>query len=367
MDYEDKRLLFPELAQIIKPKVSLGDISQDFINSAIRHGFSGLLYERLRQSHQVQTVGQQDLRKKALISEATALVRLEALAELIVNAQMRGLLMLLMKGMHFAYQLYSSPGQRVSSDIDIFIDQSQVPEFGSLLSELGYEANIPLEESMISFQFTAMKVSNTGHTIVLDVHYKINNQAEYEGLFEFSKIFKRAVRVPEICEHAKALCFADAYTYACVHLHGHHLLGDPIKAIWLYDIHLILEAMTEEDQTGAIEILGSGSIGGVCKYWTNIVVDNFSTRLPPKLKQSLSELPQLAIKDSVSVNPVKLLWDQLVFLPDSRARLTFLRQLFIPSEQRVREKYSDSNAWLPILYFRRALSGFWSRLLKIRK
>ena len=82
------------------------------------------------------------------------------------------------------------------------------------------------------------------------------------------------------------------------------------------------------------------------------------------MQQGLSQLPKLFSKDSVKVNPIKLLWDQLVFLPDAGARLTFLKQLFIPPEQRLREKYPDSRLWLPVLYLRRAVSGFFGRLIK---
>lgn len=337
---------------------------------ASQHGFAGLVYTQLAKRPDWQnTPSYKKLRQATIISEATAQVRLDELQVLLQMTQQRQLSMLILKGAAFAHQIYQSPGLRPSSDIDLYIDEAKTSEYIAVLTELGYEVVEPKNNSLISFQFSATKVSNTGHTLVLDLHTRINNQAQYERFFDYLVMFDNSIKLPQISPDAQTLCFADAIAFACVHLQGHLLQGDPIKGVWLYDIHLLLQAMSEQDEVRFVTMLNAqtngNDLGNVCCYWVDLVESLFATQVPSRLQVCLSDYS--ASDNASAINPIRLLWNQFVYLPNSKSKWLFIKQLFIPEPQRIYDKYPDSALWLPLLYVRRAITGFWSRLLKMVK
>jgi len=371
MSLVDLNDAFEGLDKLASEAFSVDELTPQLIELADQHGFTALLYERFRLANQSQaeinSLDAQSLRAKAMLWEALAIVRKDALKLLLHEAQVRGLSIVLFKGAALAYQLYKSPGLRPSVDIDLYINEDQLSNIVKLLCSLGYDVEPIAEKSMICFQFCASKTSNTGHTVVLDVHYRINNQAEYEGLFEFSKVLANSVSIPEIDPAARGLCYAEAYVLACVHLQGHYALGEPIKGIWLYDIHLLLQKMNPAEQGYLVEFIDTTSVERVCARWTQVTKHYFRTEVPSALQHSLANaVQQKQGKLPNRINPVKQLWDQFYFLANTRARLVFLKQLFIPSKQRIRDKYPNSKLWMPILYFRRIVTGLLQRLAKIR-
>ena len=202
---------------------------------------------------------------------------------------------------------------------------------------------------------------------MLDVHYQINNQAQYAGWFDFQNLLAQAVNIPSISGSARGLSLAHAYVLACVHLQGHFANGEPIKAVWLYDIHLLLQKMSEADQNLARQFIETCQLGVVCAPWTDLSVTLFETQIPVLLKDYLAEVEQ-SNQASLShgANPVRQLWAQFYYLPSASARFKFLRQLFFPASQRIRDKYPNSKLCMPILYCRRAIGGLLNRLAKMR-
>ena len=377
MSVEPSEYNFLKLAELIKDNDALNNLSVDQAHQTIQQGVAGLLYQRSLQSQEKQKNLQQAnkpsdsyeiLRKSALISEATAIVRLDAVLALNELAAADKVKVLLMKGFAFGYQIYPNAGSRASSDVDILIDKADVDVVKTIFEKLGYTIELPEEQSLLSFQFSALKQSNTGHTILFDIHYRINNRLQYDRYFDFDTLYDNAFVINKLSQPIKVLNFSEAYTFLCVHLQGHFLQGDPIKLIWLYDIHLLLSQLPDAELARIIKQLArfnKDDLGEVCRYWTEKTQIYFATKVPVLLKKSLDNYPDVSVQQQVS--PIKLLWQQFKYMPNNRARLVFVRQLFLPPINRIRQKYPDSNLWLPLLYFKRVFDGFLSRLLKTGK
>ena len=358
-------------------KLSYSDLSVDSITPELitcfeTHGFIGLKYEELRKTKlinpELESSNIQNLRTKTFLWAAVAIVRLEILRELLIEANNRNISMLLFKGAALGYQIYNSPTERPCCDIDIFIDENQRNDVIKLLLSMGYKVDLVQETSMLCYQFSASKESESGHVVVLDIHYRINNQAEYEGLFQFSNVLSKSVNIPDIHPYAKGLCLADAFVLACVHLQGHYALGEPVKGIWVYDIHLLIQAMTVSDQENVVKYSENTSVWRICAYWTQVAQVHFDTKLPIKLQQKLFDTEKQET-DPIqnNVNPVKLLWDQFYYLSNNKNRLRFLKELFLPPRQSIRDKYPNSKLIMPILYIRRAFNGLIKRISKVAR
>lgn len=365
--------VFLDLAKVVNDDAALLNLSSAQVELVKEHGFAGLLYQRvegLSQSESKVLKGSiKTWRKIALINEATALVRYEAVEALLRLAKKHDVQVLLMKGLALSYQVYPTPGCRPSSDVDILVNEKDLDTIKLIFVELGYRLENSTEKSLLSFQFSALQDSDTGHTLVFDIHYRISNSSQYERYFDFDSLYEKSTVIPQFDDiQAKGLSVADAYTFACVHLQGHLMQGDPIKPIWLYDIHLLINKLSEENHSQIVkqfECFDSHDLGSICRYWSDMVCQYFKTQMYEELRVTLSRYPD--ITDKQRSNPVMLLWSQAKYLPDNRAKLKFLKQLFIPAATRIKQKYPGSKVWLPLLYLRRILDGFLSRVSKIGK
>lgn len=361
--------MFEEITKLTREEFSDAELTLELADIFEKHGFSGLKYRQLMLKkltfEQMNSAGFKALRSKAWFWEAVAMLRLDTLKLLLSEAKDRELPVLLMKGTALSFQLYSNPGLRPCIDIDVFIKEEQIAEFLELLQHLGFKTDFTGEKSVICSQFNATKFTDCGHPIVLDVHYQINNQAEYARYFKFPEMYANSVSVTGISSEARALSLGDAYILACIHLQGHYAVGEPIKRVWLYDIHLLLQAMDIEHQKHVLKLIDSTSVDNICAYWTHVVSSHFKTKIPDILQEKLDDIvrqnPGRFLND---VSSVMQLWSQFYYLENMRSRLIFLRQLFCPPKKYMRTKYPESKLWVGFLYLRRIITGFIKIIFK---
>jgi hypothetical protein len=370
MDFT-KNKAFEGFDALANDVVSVDQLTPQLIEFLDKQGFVGIHYQRfdgLQLSQgQLACANFRELRLKAHLWTAVAMVRLEALQLVLCEAQAQGISVLLLKGAALGYQIYESPGLRPGVDIDVYIDKKQIDQVVGLFTALGYDVDATHEESQICFQFCAVKMTDGGQAIVFDVHYQINNQAQYAALFDFQSLLSNSLEIPSISGSARGLSMAHAYVLACVHLQGHFSQGEQIKAVWLYDIHLLLQKMTRADQKLVLQFIEISQLGAVCARWTEVSLHWFEADMPDMVKDYFAGVAKQHKSSCLNgVNPVRQLWDQFYYLSSTRARFDFLKHLFFPASQRIRDKYPNSKLSIPILYGRRAISGLFKRLRKIR-
>ena len=170
---------------------------------------------------------------------------LNALAECAVRP-------LLFKGTVLAHTLYASPVLRPRADTDILIDVGDRKSTTETLSELGYQMPNALGGEFVTYQSGFVRRDRFGIEHVLDVHWRVSNTQMFSSALEHAELMSRSLPLTALGDHARMPALRDSLLLACMHrVHHFHsayrvegvesLSGD--RLIWLYDIHLLLEAM----------------------------------------------------------------------------------------------------------------------------
>ena len=350
-----------QLCSIIIGNTPSSAVDEKITDAAVRQGMDALLYEIPGIEGDIRTA----LRSRIANPQGMGLARELALGDLLTALNKTDVQVLLMKGFPLGYQVYASPGLRPCVDVDLLVRRDQLEQVQGVLDEAGYTVKFGDTAPDVSQQFMASKSFESGYVLDFDIHYSINNQAEYANRFTFEELMDRSAPLPRICEHARSLGLDDAFLLACIHRAGHLANGEPEKLIWLYDIHLMLEKLSAGLDCELVSLIEDKSLQAVCRSGVDASVVAFQSAVPPGLAHVIDQVPSRDVELAVD-DPVTKLWRSFRGQSSNQARMAFLRQLFFPPADYMRRKYPDSSSGLPVLYARRAWSGFTGRM-KIRR
>ncbi len=291
----------------------------------------------------------------------------QAAAELLVEADLRALLQafaeagiqpLLLKGTALAYSLYPEPWLRPRCDTDLLIAEVEREKTAVLMRRLDAVPFLETADTGCLGSQMSWHRSQMGVRSSYDIHWQISNtNRQFSRSFADEHLFAAAVPVPALGEYARTLSKIDSLLYACFHRAGHFShSGD--RLIWLHDIHLLCQSLTNEEaelfcaKARRLEIrtLCADSIA-VSKSW-------FNTELPAQLaaltqEKTDNETFASLLKPGgrqVGIKHHALL--ELKALPTWRERIRFLFQNAFPPPEFMRWRYSQTSL-LPLLYLKR--------------
>ena len=284
---------------------------------------------------------------------------------------------LVLKGTALAYNLYPNPALRPRGDTDLLIPEALRGTTDRVLDQLGYRQCEGGEGDLIHYESTWERADPSGLFHVLDIHWRINNSQVLSRLLEHDELAARAVALPALGPHARALSPVDALLFACIHRAGHahapvYVDGVPHhgidRLIWLFDIHLLLPRLTAPELEAFVNRARERRMKAICRDALSRAQERFATVIPPGAMDALAALdPDSRVEPSsrfLCGGRFRLMVDNAVAMRSWRERLAWLGQIAMPSAAHMRRKYPDAaSAWLPLLYLRRATAGF-ARLFK---
>lgn len=253
---------------------------------------------------------------------------------------------LVFKGQALAYTVYPKPWLRPRVDIDILIDRSDVDGMEKLLLESGYQRLNAIDGDLVLRQaiFTKRRFEIT-HS--WDVHWAISNRPalarslSYESLLETAEEVKIDGETMVIPSHISALLISGS------HLIGHH--GHDVRLIWLYDIHLLAQALPMDRYDDLLRAARDApEIRSACHAALSI-----ARRYMPS--PAVNELCGL-LDPGTRAWPMTTPWKLTSLLEDARAvergaRLRFIRQHLFPSRQYMTVRFGIKQRWqLPFWY-----------------
>lgn len=334
---------------------------QDVLQLASYHGVEALVIDRLAADvgwqnlpHDVQDELKTRLKTAAVMQMARSQDLISA-ARALENAGTR---MLLLKGGGLASSHYPLPYLRDRCDTDVFIDLKKIELVREVFSGLGYQSQGTVYRS---HQFDYVSVRAGGIAIHYDVHWRISNRSAFSRLLSFEEASREAVPLDDL-SGVWGLKPVHALLLACIH-RAANPDHDPNRLIWIYDIHLLAGAFSEDEWSEFCDLAVNRGLQQVCRQALQKSVDTFETAIPAQVTGALAApLSRQTFGDKFRKSQLGLIWDDLRELPDLSSRLKMVNEYLFPSEDFLLERYEKSSrAWLPLLYCRYLMGGLLER------
>jgi hypothetical protein len=305
--------------------------------------------------------------------------RTQALLEMVRRAELArvlqafadaGIEALLLKGTPLAYSHYDSPVLRPRGDTDVLVPLSFKSRAEEVLGNLGYSRFLGVRGDFISYQSLWSLTDRLGVAHDVDLHWRVHNSQVLARLLDYDELVTGATALPQLCAHAHALSPVHALLFACMHRSGHrnapYYVGDIAypasdRLIWVYDIHLLVSRMSEEELAEFAELAARKRMRTICLDGLTRSATCFGTRVPDSVMKILSQAGPVEPSARYCSGGPRSQWvDDFLALGSIGARARWMGEMAFPPVDYMREKYGDAGgSWLPFLYVRRAFGGLW--------
>ena len=333
-----------------------------FLDRAIVNGVDCLVCHCLKPTPawpQLPDDLREQLEQRTRNAIAVEMARASDLAALNEGLAGAGLDMLLLKGSALAYTHYPQPHLRARVDTDIFIDPRKIRQVRAVLEDLGYGL---LGWTYKSHQFSATREKYDGRVIRYDVHWRANNGARFARVIDFAGAMRHSVSVPGLAG-SRTLDPPRALLLACMH-RASTMQQNHDRLNWIYDVHLLLTAMTQDELAGFSRLAVQNNLQAMCLETAEQSRKYFGTKVSDDVLNSLDE-PSLqeSFKARFTASQAALLIDDFKLLPGLQSKLEFLREFFFPPADYLLNRYEKkSRLWLFPLYLRYLLGGMFESL-----
>lgn len=291
------------------------------------------------------------LRRQALDAAAIETLRLADLREVLA---VLGGAALVVKGTALAYSIYPAPELRPRLDTDLLIDRDEIERVRRALLSIGLTETLTSGDELGVRQQSFTRKDRFGMTHIYDVHLDIANNAVVAGVLRYGELRRRAVALPAVGPDAHGPCNVDALLHACIHRVVHHHGSG--RMIWLYDIHLLRERMTEEEHRQFWALAAENRVLAICLASVEAANRVFDGISPPRIGAAPDE-PSSAFLDRHRRYSAVIAGD-LAALPGWRARFKRLRQLAFPPPAFMMQSFgARRRVSLPLLYAYRGFRG----------
>ncbi len=337
-------------ALVNAPDVGRVTVSADLIALARRHRVHLLVADRGAVAELATE------RRAAVALEALREAELRRVLTTLTGAGVRGVLF---KGAAIARTHYRSPELRVRSDTDVLVPAERTEDAARALESLGYRRVVETDGALIVSQFHCQFVDRAQVTHALDVHWRISNAIAFADLLSYDEIVRDAAALPGLGPHGFGPCDSHSLLLACLHRIAHH--PDSADLLWLYDLHLLVERLTEEEQRRFAQLAGERRVRAVCAYSLEDAFRAFGGRagdLAARIAPPMDIVEPTSAFLAPRRRPVDMLTADLRALDRWPQRLQLLREHVFPGREYMFARYGTRrSSSLPWLYVRRIVSG----------
>ncbi len=295
-----------------------------------------------------------DLRAAAALDAAHQLELTQTLDALAAG----GVDALILKGTGLAYTIYGAPHLRPRADVDLLIREPMLDRAACVVGALGWVPSVQRDATLSSSQRQYVKTGRTGGPLALDVHWRIANPLVFAGARSFDELRPAALPVAPLGPAARTLSRPDALLLACMHRVAHH--DDALDLLWLWDIHLLVERLSDAERDDFVGLARAAAMSAVCRRGLELCAALFQTpaaelasRLDPGVP---TREPSAQFLGGLTL--VGVLEADLAALSSWRARLRVLAEHLFPSVDYMRSRYPLwPDILLPLAYAHRIAFG----------
>lgn len=269
----------------------------------------------------------------------------------------------LIKGTPLSHTLYPTSGLRPRCDTDLLIAEKDIDQTAELMRQLGYESLYDAKVELFSSQMTFVRRDKLKAGHAYDIHWRINNRdRSFSDELNYSRLFSSGMKIPQLSPHAITMGHVDSLLLACFHRAGHFSHSGE-RLIWLYDIHLLMNALDENEFDLFFQNAQQLSILTICSDAILTAQDWFNTSLTESRLKRLKTLPEseastvyLETGRQAGIKNHALL--ELKGLSSLRDKFRYLIQKMFPPVNYMLWRYNTNRKYLlPFLYLYRLIYG----------
>jgi hypothetical protein len=349
------------------PEPDEPETGREFLALSREHAVQPLIHHALQKAEirrQWPSSVRDALGREAAIQAALEMCRQPELTRVLAALADAEVPVLLMKGGALAYTVYPLPELRPRCDTDLLLAREDLDRARPVLAQLGYAEAIGVTGELVSHQQMFVKHDHGHPSHTLDVHWQIVNPQRFAGALTFERLASESLPIPALGRGARTPGIVHSLLLACLHRFAHHYETD--RLIWLYDIHLLGQFMSEADWAKALCLAEELRIAPVCGRCIQTVRERLGTALPAQIAAAFES----ATRHERTVVPERrwqILLSDLRALPSWASRVRLLAEHAFPAPEYILSKYPGKKPWmLPLLYARRALSGTWKLVQRVQ-
>ena len=347
------------------PDTAGAGFARRFLDACTVQGVGALAHHRFRLTparHDWPPTVREPLLHDARMQAALDMLRERELIAVLAAFAGAGIDTLLLKGAALAYTHYPEPALRTRCDADVLIRPADHDAAMHLLEGLGYLRPNAVSGTLVSYEEGYTK--REGHVDhVIDLHWQINNGQVFAHAMRFEEVHARSVPVPRLGASARTLCPPHTLLLACMHRAAHLGVDGPEgnRLIWLYDIHLLANAMMADEWRDFVQLCVAKGMRRISLDAFNGTQEAFATVFPGEVVEALGHAGVKELSATyLDTDRRGLLLTDLRALGTWRERTILVRESLFPPAEYLLAKYRTQSRWLlPWWYVRRVTEGMW--------
>lgn len=235
---------------------------------------------------------------------------------------------LLLKGTPVAHLYYENSYQRSRCDTDLYISKADTGRTADLLAGHGYNVTGLGSRKYSSKQFGASIVAFQAVQTHFDIHWKLSNRVMFRATLPFEDCYQSRQTVTALGPNAYALSSVDLLLHACIHRIAHGRNTERDRLIWLYDIHLLVEAMDETVIEAFKNKAKERLVGILCADAIEVAQGLFDTNRPEGLLRGLRENEKNEPSAKlIHSSKLRWAWEDMRCLKGVREKTAFAKEL----------------------------------------
>jgi len=282
---------------------------------------------------------------------------------------------ILLKGAALSHQIYPEAGLRPRSDADLLVPLNKFPDACTLLEQLGYSRTDPFAGDLVKVARVYSKMGRFNLPHVVDLHSEITStHGPYREHMTYDRIKLTSISLPGLAPNAHCMSKCHALLHACFHSAQHYShFGESL--IWLYDIHLLLENLSEDELTEAFGLARLTKTSGLLAHGISRSHYWFLNEVPESIKSELINLEgdrSLEIlEDNLELGIANRAISDIREISGVPNKIRYiLQRLFPPINYMMETNNSKNLLRVPLLYVQRIINVAkltWSKLKEITR
>ncbi len=282
---------------------------------------------------------------------AYQMLRDRDVVRLAAGCQANGIAPIFFKGYALANTVYPTPRLRPSVDVDLIVRPSEIETVVVVLEGIGFERFSPYRGQLHSNEVVCRRRTQ-GTMIEFDCHFEINNRPLLAQLLSYDEL-RQSATCPGDRNDILVPSLKHSLLLACIHRTAH---GNTEDLLWLYDFAYLAEGMTNDERRDFVVTCRRKNATQICHYSLKAAAETLNKPLLMELADQLTsdtgevEPTAVYLRESRSaVGDAMIRWQSL---NSKRAKITYCRELLLPSQNFLNWKYGIEGRW------RRLRNGF---------